>query len=331
MVLILVMFVIALATILVVSLTYSTYLGARLTNTSVRNLQAEYLLKSALTLARVLIQHDKSSFDESLDPWRPFSAGIPIPPEAIAFPDASVVVELEIRPEESKIALQSLPFLGETNHDRWRDVLVRLFKQLGFDEDQEVDQSGLFPDRHFASEELFANLMDYMDGDNESYEDRNSAFVTGVEGQLPPGTLLNQRISRLGELNAIPGFTANRVRKLTPYVTVYGGSQRVNINFAPRLLLRALHQDLTDNEIDEIVQFRSSESGPFSSSNKNDELQRILSAGDVFNQVNSMLDIESRYFQVIAKVISGPSTFFMRAYVQYEREALPRIRSMEMY
>jgi len=328
--LILVLFVVSLASVLVISLAWSTHLGSRLNSFSERGFQAEYILKSAISFARVMIQIDKTPADGEQDLWGRFINGIELPPALLGITEPNIRVALEIRPEEAKIPLRALvPVASGPPDEKWRNLLLRFFQQLKFDEDNEPDHTGLFPDRIFTAGELVATLVDYMDQDSESYA--GEGFAAGSEGELPKDTYANQRMARVGELSAIPGFTPGRVRRLTPFVTVFGNN-RININIAPEAVLLALHPAITADQVKQIVAFRASDEGPFTDQNMNEKLTEIIGDDSVYSQIATMISVRGVWFQVLAKVDYGGSTFFMRAYISRNNlNDLPEIRSVELF
>ncbi|MCB0317930.1 MAG: type II secretion system minor pseudopilin GspK [Bdellovibrionales bacterium] len=329
--LILVIFVVALASTIVVNLAYNTMISARSNAMTVKGLQAEYILKSAVNVARVLIKNDDTKEDAGDDLWAKFKNGVEIPVQLLGIDIPNIKVWLEIRPEESKLPLRSLlPTLGGKPDLRWRGILSRLFKSLGFDEDQEKDHTGIFRDRVFTSDELVAALIDYMDRDQDSYN--SGDFASGIEGDasIPKGRFPNTRVRSIGELSLIPGFTPARLRKLLPFITTFGNS-RININIAPRQVIKSLHEDIDDSQIDQIIEFRESEEGPFTPQNRKTELSNIIGE-ETYNDISSIVSVESRWFQILAKVDYETSSFFMRAFI-YENDVgeLPVIRSVELF
>ncbi len=325
--LILVLALVALSTILITQLTYSTSLDMRLHLMAKRSLEAEYLLKSAVNFGRSILKEDTSPEDAAQDTWATFRDGLEIPKELLQVDDPSVRVELEIRPEESKLPIRSL-VSGQSVNKKWRDVFVRLFQELGFDDDNEEDNSGLFPGKVFTSDQMVANLIDFMDKDQESYRDDD--FVSGIESSgVPEGTFPNRHIRWLGELNSVPGFTRQRVRMITPFITSYGNGRRININLAPRLVLRVLHPDIDEAAVDAIIEFREAQA--FDNQNRKTELTPIVGES-IYNEITSMIDVQSRWFQLLAKVDYGASTTFMRAYVsQGDSGELPIVRISEIF
>jgi len=323
-----VLFVVALATIVVVNLTYSSFLGARLNSATMRNLQAEYLLKSTINFARSLLKEDDTLEDGIQDIWGVFINSQVIPGEMLGVDIPNLHIELEITPENMKMPLRAMLRGGRGSvDDVWRDAVVRLFQSLGFDDDNEKDHTGHFKNRVFNSQELVSVLIDYMDKDNESYGG-DTNFPPGVESDLDENTFANARIKRIGELVNVPGFTPTRMRKLSPLATVFDNN-RININLAPPIIIEALHEDIGRAEVDAIVAFRKET--PFDAVNKNSELSNIITS-EVFSDINIMVDVKSSWFQVLAKVVYGSSTYFMRSYLSKSQNGeLPTIRSVELF
>lgn len=292
------------------------------------SLQTEYLLKSAVNIARVIIGEDTSPEDGPQDTWGYFLNGQPIPLNILDIHEPGLRLALEIRPEEGKFPLRAL-LAGGSVQSKWRDALARLFESLGFDDDGEKDQTGLFPDKSFQSQELVSNLIDFMDRDQESYV--GDDFPRGIEDELPRDYFPNAGLRRVGELSLIPGFTPARMRLLTPLVTAFGSSRRVNINLTPSLVLRCLHPDMDDSRVQAIIDFREGPEGPFDGTNLKTNLSQIIGE-DEYNEMAPMIGVRANWFQVISKVESGSSLAFMRAYISKSAPGeLPVVRMAELY
>ena len=325
--LVLVLFIVALCTVIVTQMTYTSTLDTTLHLLSKRSLEAEYLLKSVVNVGRAVIKTDISPEDAEQDTWGQFRNGLPIPPQWLEVDDPSVRLELEIRPEESKLPIKAL-VSGTRVNDKWRDVFSRFFKKMEFDSDGAEDGSGLFPGRVFTADEVVANLIDYMDSDKESYQ--SDDFVGGVESEVPEGSFANRSIRWQGQLYAVPGMNADRIRRITPFITSFGGGRRININLAPRVVLESLHPEIGEGEVNAIIELRSEE--PFTNQNRKTALTPGIIGDDVYNEIASMIDVRSRWFQIVGKVDYGASTSFMRSYVsQTEPGELPIMRISEIF
>lgn len=333
--LLMVVFIIILAGAIVMSISDSTYVAMRLNTAAERRVQAEYILKSAINFARVLIQDDidPNQDDPLKDKWFRFQDGAQVPGALLGIQTPNVSVHLEIAPEGGKLPLrQMLNATNSTVNVLWRGTLTRLFQVLDFDNDvKEVALVGPFTGRHFKAEELVANLIDYMDADTDSYS--ASSFAQGIEGSLPKDEpFKNQSIDSLGELSSIPGFTPNRLRLLIPLLTT-SGTNNININSARSQLLRALDPQISETIANNMISFRSDPAagGPFTMNQRRDQLVSIVGpAADSFlQQVNT----SSSKFQVIAKVDYITSTFMARAMIGRATVAgqLPTIDWIELY
>lgn len=329
--LILVTFIIALATIVVVNLTYSTYLSARSNAVVERSLYAEYLLKSTVNLAIALIKADPDqNKDGPLDEWAKFANGIPLPPELLGLEEQNMTIEVEITPENQKFPVRTLINRATNAPDpAARDRIARLFQELGFDSDtKEVPQSGMFAGAFFDSKALVANLIDYMDPDSDSYQDPN--FTAGIEANLPKDSFPNRVIDRVSELAGVPGFTPHRMQVLEPFLTANDDS-RINVNFAPPQVLAALDPLIGSRQIEDIIEYRGSPQGPFSYSDG--KFAQVINDSTLYNNISPIIGYNSRYFTIIAKVEFGTQAFFARALITRDggTNNAPDIHSLEMF
>jgi len=288
----------------------------------IKSFKAEYLLKSAINAARVLLQNDKTPEDSPKDIWGPFIQGMELPAEIFEIPEYNVRLSLEIRPEESKIplsALVSTPSRINTPDKLWRDVLLRLFINLGFAQDQEQDQTPLFKGRIFTPEEMVANLIDFIDEDSTPYIDGN---FRSIESEQTSDFFLNRKITRIGELSGVPGFTQARIRKMSPFLTTAVRMGQVNINVAPRIVLKSLHEDMTDEMVERMIQQRAGDAGPI----------KTLSDLIGFPQLQG-ITTGGRFFQVVAKVDYGVAAFFARSIIERPANGNepPRQISLELF
>lgn len=321
--LIMVMFIVALASMLVVNVTYSTYLGTRMAMTAEKSVQAEYMLKSALNYARVLIKEDKTTEVDSIkDVWGKYTLGIPLQQEDfINFSLPDVPILLEVGAEGAKFNLRTLApasFGGGTS-DVMRDSLERLFALLkvGSEYDGEVWYAPNGQAFEFTSKQMIANLIDYVDPDELPYDE--SGF-TGVEG--PNSFFPNVDIERLEQLAAVPGFTASRVSKIIPYLSTSDLGQ-VNINLAAKPVIMSLAPDIDETIADAVINYRNSEEGPFTNALQLENIHPALT--------NVSVAFRSNRFQVISKVETSTSVFFLRAELERAFNELPKLKSLELY
>ena len=109
------------------------------------------------------------------------------------------------------------------------------------------------------------------------------------------------------------------------------GKDRVNINVAPRIVLSALHDNMTDDLVEQIIRFREGPEGPFTFNAQRDQLSTIVGAA-MYDEINSRITAASLWFQIIAKAEYGTSTYFLRSYVyRYKAGEMPSVRSIELF
>lgn len=320
--LILVIFLVALLSIAMLTLASATYMSSRLSRSVEKQFKAEFLLKSGLNVARAIIQSNKANGDPGkLESWGMFTDGTTVDAKLLGITDSDVNLSLEIRPEDSKLPLNKLRDLSggsPTAHNqflKWRTIFVRLFQLLKFDEDKQADIKGPFKGRVFTSEELVANLIDYMDPDNDSYAGEGG-FARGIEGEFNPDDRVfpeqGGKMDRIDELSVIPGFTSDRIRRLSNHVTPVLETE-IDINFASKAVLMALDTSLSPAQADQIIHYRE-EQGPFNSSTYSSELPKMLPD---FNTLSAaFIKNRSLVLQVITKVQFGDERYFLRAYVR---------------
>jgi type II secretory pathway component PulK len=262
-----------------------------------------------------------------------FTEGTDVPGEFLALKEPNVRIQLQIISEAGKLPIiRLLNATGDRVDEPWRNRFAQLFKNLGFDNDtKEVAQSGSFAGRHFTSEELVANLIDYMDIGTDSYS--ASGFAQGIESQLSRNEpFRNEKIDSLAsELGSIPGFTPARVQRLIPLLTATATS-RININAAPKDVIRALDPNLDDATAQKVVDFRNPASGGgFTAANRTQQLRDLL--GPVIgDEVQRVTDVTGTWYEVIAKVDYNTSYFMARAILKSSGPGrLPIENNLELY
>ncbi len=331
--LILVIFIVTLASVLVINLAYSTYLGSRVSAGAQRAVQAEYLLKSTLSLAQILVAARNPNFDSTQDFWAMFYEGVPIPIEYLGVNQPNLRLSLEIRPEDVNLNLHKLydKTRSPAQTQKWIGIFTSFFKAMGFDDDfDETDQSGLFPKKHFKSQELAISLIEYQDEDTQSYPNG------GYEGDVKDAKdiFANTYIKSLTELSRIPGFTPTRVNKILPYITVNGIGD-IHLNFVTGLkgldptVLQAIDPSITSTMIQQLHDIAVSKQ-PFESGV--DSKFTSIIPRNLVDGVN--FTASSKNFQVIAEADYGTSRYFLRAHLIKDPNGatnLPKVSSVELF
>jgi type II secretory pathway component PulK len=326
-----VIMMITLASGILIALTDSTYVAMRLNRSSEQRVKAEYVLKSVINVAQMLIKLDRTQYDDpQQDAWMQFQEGATVPGELVGISEPNVKISLLISPESGKIPLLSL--VSPTAPDSgWRDVLVALYRNLGFENQgntqKEQDAIGV--------EQMVANLIDYLDFDKESYS-AGDFSAEGIEGSLPSGIEFRndgKLESVANELSILPGYSDGRIQCILPFVSIRSKSA-ININAASLDVLQALIQGLAPSasggEAAQLIQCRSPENGgPFNQS-YGSQISACIEA-DVASKIRPRLVAQGDEFFVIAKVEYGSSAFMASAHLKARNGRAPAIEDLLVY
>lgn len=324
-----IVFMIALASAILISLTDSTYVAMRLNGAAEQRIKAEYILKSATNLAQVLIKNDLTNFDDpSQDAWMIFSEGREVPGELLALPEPNIRVSLLITSANGKIPLLQLYSATEGVNQDWKGIILRLFEQLGFDQPDPMNEGpdgSPLPD----AKQLVSNLIDYLDTDEDNFPG-DSLLPAGTEEDLPEGRKFRNSgtvDSLANELPAIPGFSPGRIQRLLPFVTKIR-TRDVNVNAAPLEVLAAVVTD--PSAAQSIEQCRNPAAGGAPIQNPQ---QDLLARCGVNDPNTSKFRGQGQWYEVIAKVEYGTSMFMASAELNNSGGSgrLPKILSFQMY
>ena len=326
MALILVIFMIALASAILFSLTDSTYVAMRLNSAAEQRIKAEYILKSAVNVAQVLIKNDLTNYDDpAQDAWMAFVEGREVPGELLALPEPNIKVSLLIASMNGKVPLLQAYSTSSAASD-WRAIVLRLFQQLGFDNPQlpmnEAPQKGPLPE----SAQLVANLVDYLDNDKDNFPGEGQ-IPQGMEADLPNGQTFRNSGSMdslANELSIIPGFSPGRIQRLLPFVTKIRTID-INVNAAPPEVLAAV---LTDPTLAQSIE-QCRNSAPIQ-----DPLGELPNRCGVSDTGTSKFRAQGQWYEVIAKVEYGTSMFMASAELNNAgggNGKLPKVHSFRMY
>jgi type II secretory pathway component PulK len=315
--LIMVIVMIAITSALLMSLTDSTYVSMRLNRAAEQRSKAEYILKSAINLAAIMIKIDSNETDDRrTDLWMRFEQGTDVPAEWLGITEPNVRVSLLISSEKGKIPIKSI-VRGDQADPFWSAALVALFEVLEFDNGPLSSANSEDGPRQLpSSKQLAASVIDYLDEGSDSYSDGD---MQGIEGDLPPTEEFRNdgRIDSLAsELGSIPGFSAARIQALLPFVSERTTGQ-VNINLANEMVLRALVRaagsDLNDaDEVSKIIQCRDPVTGGAFTSNIQSQLRTCGVDERVINLASTgKIGSKGDVFYVISKVEFGNASKFM--------------------
>ena len=183
-------------------------------------------------LAVTMIRADANlnDTDSTQDIWAK-----PVPPYTLG----THSIGIEMRDEASRFNINNLYQNGAVDSNALA-VLQRLLTQLD-----------LAPDIAIA-------VLDYQDADSEVYQDGgdestvyNQQSNSSVDNDLP-----NQRLVNIDQLQNVKGINAEVLAVLRPYLTVVPHYLPININTASPVILAALIDGATSQQMQTIVDLR---------------------------------------------------------------------------
>ncbi|WP_227670916.1 type II secretion system minor pseudopilin GspK [Psychrobacter maritimus] len=184
-------------------------------------------------LAVTLIRADAklNDTDSAQDIWAQ-----PIPPYTLGRHS----IGIELRDEGSRFNINNLYHNGAVD-----TAALAVFQRL-------LTQLNLEPDIAIA-------VLDYQDGDSEVYQDGGDESVvyaqqanSGVDNILP-----NQALLSIDQLAEVKGINAQVLAALRPYITAVPYYLPININTASPVLLAALLEGASSQQMQSIVELRA--------------------------------------------------------------------------
>ncbi len=334
MALILVIFMVALASTILIALTDSTYVAMRLNSATEKRVKAEYILKSAVNVAQVLIKNDTTAYDSPTeDAWMQFRDGQEVPGEMIGLKEQNVRISMQVSSEAAKIPIRNVLSVQGQPDLKWIEIVTTLFSVLGFDTpDPTPTGQSAGQQQPIDSKQMVVNLVDYLDRDKENASIAN--YPPGIEAQLPTEQEFRNDMtidSLASELGAIPGFSPYRVQRMLMFIS-NTALRTININAATPEVIQSLSPEIDASIAQQIITFREpAGGGPFTDLNFRTQLSQILGP-DLSGRISPLVTPEGSYFDVIAKVEYGTSTFMATAeLVKRGTGRLPLIKSFQLY
>jgi general secretion pathway protein K len=153
--------------------------------------------------------------------------------------------------------LVGLKVLADGKYPPQQQGFIRLLQTLELE--QELDEA--------AAEELSNALLDWLD-DNDDERPEGGAESGYYSDNKPYSRVAGVAMMRVSELRMVKGFSAEIVKALSPYITVWpmDGDSKININTATLNVLRSLNTDndlqpLNISDAQYIIEQRESEEG----------------------------------------------------------------------
>jgi len=254
------------------------------------NIMLGYIAKSGCNLALAILREDDSNSDSLNDDWA-LVGGFSSLSETLFETGTFHVV---INDLSGKIQINALINQDGTYNEDQKDLMMRLLN------------SGLFELEEEEAEDILDNIKDWIDRDDEPtrFGSENSYYQT-LEN---PYSCRNGKLRSIYEMRQIKGVTkelffgTDETAGLKDFLTVYGdGTGKININTADRNIIMVLSDDLDEEMIDEIMQYRSDEENDLSN-----VLWYKIALGTNENIIKqSLLTVKSSYFEIFSRGIRG--------------------------
>ncbi len=236
---------------------------------------------------------EDNSYDTVLDPWYTLKNS------ALTQFYSSLQLGVAISDLSGRIQLNVLGGTG-TSAKRMKKVLrkVLLSGDLG---DIDEDNADL----------IIAAIGDWVDSNDESRSDYGNTESSYYESLKHPYGCRNDDMEHVEELLHIRGITSSLYYGTSSHlglrdvVTVYGDDGKININTAPKAVLKALTSDDTDEVSDELaakmVAYRKNSSNEASLSSKTWYKNVSGWSSDVTLQ-SKLITVSSSYFRIHSRV-----------------------------
>ena len=241
-----------------------------------------YIAKSGFYGATALLTNTKTDYTTLRDDWAQTET-LSLQSKTL-FTDGYFIVKVE--DESGKIPLNKLVNGNEYNQDI-KEILIRLLGQPEFGlDDKKVN-------------EIVDSLKDWIDADEEvSTSGAESSYYASLD---PPYTAKNAKLDCIEELLMVKGVTkeimygTKEKLGLAGFVTTDSDGV-ININTAPKMVLRALVDDKKGDLADEMDKYRKNDSNDLSNSQWYKQVPGM--AGVTIKP--ALITIKSNYFKIIS-------------------------------
>jgi general secretion pathway protein K len=244
-----------------------------------------YIAKSGFYGAAALLTNPKNNYDTLRDDWASMEQ-ISMQSNTL-FPEGYFIARIE--DESGKIPLNKL-VAGEEYNPEIKEMLVRLLDQPEFGlEARKID-------------EIVDSIKDWIDADEEvTGSGAESAYYSSLDS---PYKAKNAPFDCIEELLMVKGITeeiyygTKEKPSLAAYVTA-DGDREININTAPKMVLRALSDDITVELADNMDEYRRKEVNDLSNKQWYTKVPGMAGVA-ITPGITELLAVKSNYFKIIS-------------------------------
>ncbi|MGO9935804.1 MAG: type II secretion system minor pseudopilin GspK [Steroidobacteraceae bacterium] len=315
--LIIALILVALATILATKLSFDGFLERRRTIGILAAEQAQQFGMGAEALAAdVLIQDLQNSPTQTTlsAPWAQATQPLPITPENDPEGEPIGTMQGGLEDMQGRFNLNSLARLGADG--KTEDPLpLQQFQRLLVSVGVEPKWAGL--------------VRDWIDPD-DVVGDPDGAEDGVYTSQTPPYRTGNWPMMSASELMNLPGFGADRYRKIAPYVTALpNANSPINICTAPALVLESLVEGLSGEwSGNPAVLASGRKTGCFPDKNTFTNVATSFAGPKAMTNIGNPIDTKSSFFQLTTRVTLGTTQFTLYSLLQRgNSKVVPLLRS----
>jgi general secretion pathway protein K len=296
--LIIALILVALATILATKLSFDGFLELRRTTGVLAAEQAlQFGLGAEALAADVLVQDLQTSggLTTLAGPWAQVTQPLPITPDNNPEGEPIGTMQGALEDMQGRFNLNSLARLGAdgvTEDPLPLQQFQRLLASVGV----EPKWAGLARD-WIDQDDVVGN----PDGAEDAvYTSQTPPYRTGNFPMMSPSELMN-----------LPGFGADRYRKIAPYVTALPNANlAINLCTAPALVLESLVEGLNGEWSNSpAVLANGRKSGCFPDLNTFKNVASSFGGQTALLKMGSLIDTKSSYFQLTTRVMLGTTEF----------------------
>lgn len=307
--LVIVLFILAMMTVLIAWLSDDMLLSIRRTE-NIRDAEQAYQMAIGSEQWGVAVLNRDSAetqTDHLNETWHKLGAGVSVEQGSLetAIQDQQGLFNLNNLLPETVEGAAGQPAAASV----WLPAFKRLLRVLELDEG------------------LADAVMDWIDAD-ENVRGSQGAEDSDYLGQEPPYRAANRMLSDVSELLWVKGFIPEVLEKLAPYVTALPATGvAINVNTAPRPVLRILGKTvLSASEADELLAGQVLESGY----TVDRFLQHDKMAGEQ-ETVAALIDDKSSFFLIRSTATYGRARLVLRSLVKREGGKADVIQRQQTY
>jgi general secretion pathway protein K len=293
--LVLTLVVTAILVALVVEFITEVYVDTSSRQYAVDGQQASLLADSGMTGSIKLLQKELvgKGYSSLQDRWA----------TPLVLEEEKGTLRVTVEEENGKLSLNHVALPNGTFNDAYFGIATRLLKKLGL------------------STDLCDALADWVDENEEPHP--GGAESNWYLAQKPPYRAKNSRLESVEELALVKGFSGKPLEQLRPFVTVYADDPAspaapININTAPREVLMALDERMTDSLADRIMEYRKGT--PFKSPG---ELARVSGMESIATGLQTLIRTKGSVYRLRSEATVNGTVRVVEAVVRLTGGAEP--------